>query len=155
MNFIKKVIECGYYNLLRKPKAKSEFEVAEVSSLQFGYHSSRGPEELLGSLLSAIGDEKAKPRSKILIAQLMEYEWRAGKVVHAGSVHSESNSDVGRAHGDVAIGAACGWLGVRKQGLLRSEIILKPTQTEQAKFGSVGWRVEEAKRKTSTDRYIF
>ena len=152
-NFIKKCVECGYYNMIRKPKA--EFEVADRSSSQFGYHSNRGPQEIIGSLLAAIGDDKAKPRSEIIIAQLLEYEWKGGKVVHAGSMNSESGADFGKAHGDVAIAAAMGWLGVTKQQMLKCDKIVKPMATTDAPLGSIGWRAEEAKRAKTSERYVW
>lgn len=118
-NFIKKVKECGYFHVYRRKGDESEAAATVTSKL--GFFSRQGPTETLGPLIESISNSESTIRSEVIISQLLEYEWSGGKVVHKSSSANDDEADKGKAHGDVAIAAGMGWIGVVEMGLLNLE----------------------------------
>ena len=107
--FINAVKERGYYNVYLRKQADV---IGGKYTRKLGWYNSDGGNQILGRLMHDLGRGEAKIRSELICDQFLEYEWKAGKLVHAASDTSDSASDKGKAHGDVAIAAACGWQGV-------------------------------------------
>jgi hypothetical protein len=73
---------------------------------------------LLNRLQVAIAERAFTPRSKALVSEMPEYEWRNGKVVHVGSTKVADESSRGKAHGDRVIAAALAWLECVEEPIL-------------------------------------
>lgn len=138
--FKNKVIACEYFNMYRR--SRSEVEAYESPTSKLGWYSSKGPEVLLRGLFAAFSSGEAKPRSSTLLEQCEEYEWNNGKVIHKASVNSDSHSGKGAAHGDCAVAAGLGWLGVEtaKQLTVDGKPKLAPEDPDAYPEGSIGWR---------------
>lgn len=138
--FKNKVIACEYFNMYRR--SRSELEVFESPTSKLGWNSTKGPEVLLRGLFAAFTTGDAKPRSSVLLEQCEEYEWNNGKVIHKASANSDSHSGKGAAHGDCAVAAGLGWLGVEtsKQLTADGKPKLAPEDPDAYPEGSIGWR---------------
>ena len=136
--FINKVKELRYWNVYVR-KAKDVFH--EEFTKKIGYVNSDAGAEILGRLQEAMGKGIATVRDKRIVDQFLEYEWKAGRLVHAGAETSESESDKGKTHGDIAIASACGWLGVTS-----NPVHAMPIAEPEPEFGTVGWRFKEQEK---------
>lgn len=133
--FMNRVKALGYWNLYVR-------DVKDViynkKTQKIGYTNSDKGAEVLGRLQEAMARNSCKVRDSRIVDQFLEYEWKNGKLVHAGAESSEAESDKGLTHGDIAIAAACGWLGVKA----------RPAETTTVKdpepeFGTVGYRFKQ------------
>tara|TARA_R110000824_G_scaffold13979_3_gene60110 strand:- start:9544 stop:11427 length:1884 start_codon:yes stop_codon:yes gene_type:complete len=135
VTFMNKVKSLGYWNLYVR-------EVKDVihneKTRKVGYTNTDKGAEILGRLQEAMSRNNCKVRDQRIVDQFLEYEWKNGRLVHAGSESSESESDKGLTHGDIAIAAACGWLGVMAKPAAVTEI-KDPTP----QFGTVGYRMQQ------------
>jgi len=133
--FINEVKEVGYWNIYRR-------NVEQIGwyekTKKLGYQNQDKGTKLLSSLQDAMAMSKLKIRSKAVVDELLEYEWEGGKLSHAGSKISDSESDKGMTHGDVAIAAGCSWLGVGD-----SPVTKKDTPKADPKEGSMAFRLKE------------
>lgn len=150
--FKSKCIACGYWNLYRR--RDNEYEAVPTATSKLGWNSSYGPEPLLRGLLSGIADGLCTIRSSVLAAQLEEYEFDAGKLIHKASKHNDSQSDKGKLHGDAAVAGGLGWLGVETQAQLKPKHGLNTErgpddpdwQPDQIPLYCPAYRIAEAKK---------
>jgi hypothetical protein len=56
-----------------------------------------------------------------MLAELNEYSWKNGKIIHVGSTKTDDESAKGRAHGDRVIAACLAWHVCAEQPLLTPE----------------------------------
>lgn len=139
--FINKVKSLGYWNLyVREVKDVMHNE----KTRKIGYSNSDRGAEILGRLQEAMARNQCKVRDKRIVDQFLEYEWKNGKLVHAGSESSKSESDKGLTHGDIAIASACGWLGVTSK-----PATLAPIADPEPEFGTVGYRFRQQELEAS------
>ena len=127
--------ETGYPDVYRR-------EVRHIGHKQItkklGYQNQDGGAAIIGLLHMALHQRKAVLRSEKVVSQLLEYERKAGKLVHAASLTTESDSGRGELHGDVAIAASAGWMGVRERPGSKPEEA--PREPEP---GTVGYRLKQ------------
>lgn len=142
--FLNKLLECQYWNIYRRNR--SEEEVVPTATSKLGYYNSKGAEGVLRGLLAALTTGEAKLRSCVCAEQLEEYEFDAGKVVHKASAESESESDKGRQHGDAAVAAGMGWLGVETLKQLAGEEGVKAEEPQDIPMHSFAWRMRERRK---------
>jgi hypothetical protein len=76
---------------------------------------------LLQALQEAMADRAFTPRSKALLEELPEYEWRLGKIVHMGSAKSKDDAAKGKAHGDRVIAASLAWLACIEEPVIMDD----------------------------------
>lgn len=130
--FMNRVKALGYWNIYVR-------EVKDVihneKTRKIGYVNTDRGAEILGRLQEAMARKQCEVHDKRIVDQFLEYEWKNGKLVHAGAESSQSESDKGLTHGDIAIAAACGWLGVTSK-----PVSLRPTEELKPEFGTVGYR---------------
>lgn len=100
-----------YWNVYHR-QSREVFGTKTLKAM--GYVNTDGGQEILGALTKAMRNGKAKVNSRKIIAQMMEYEFKSGRLVHAGEQSTDSQAEKGKQHGDCAIGAAVGWHGVIK-----------------------------------------
>lgn len=150
--FINKIIACQYWNVYRR--SRSEIEAVETKTSKLGWFSSAGPESILSGMFAAFANGLAKPRSEVMLAQVEEYEWSAGKVIHKASASNDSQADKGKAHGDAAVAGALGWLGVETAKVLDDGKPKAKTANQEDEYpeGSIGWRRKQREIEQSRDR---
>jgi hypothetical protein len=143
------MVLCEYWNCYRR--SQSELEAVETPTSKLGWFSTKGPEVLLRGLLAAFTTGEAKPRSVVLLEQIEEYEWSNGQVIHKSSASNDSQADKGKQHGDAAVGAGLGWLGVETAKQLAVNIKAKNAPDEDVyPEGTVGYRRQQ--RETERER---
>lgn len=140
--FKRKVLECEYWNwFIRK---RSEEELVETATSKLGWHSKDGAEGIIRELLAGFSSGEATPRSVALLDQIEEYEFDNGKVVHKASQKSDRHSDKGKQHGDCAVAAGLGWLGVKTAKQLAINQKAKSAPDEDVfPEGSIGYRRQQ------------
>lgn len=119
---------------------------------KIGYRNGDGGAAILQSLHSAIDSGEAKLRSSLVADQMLEYEWDGGNLKHAASGNSASESEKGLAHGDRAIAAAMGWLGVCRRPVEDDRKESSPE--DDMPVGCMAWRFkqrEETRERSATD----
>lgn len=67
--------------------------------------------KLLEQLQIGMAEGAFTPRSKELLEECPEYEWKNGRIVHVGSARTTDEGSKGKAHGDRVIAAAIAWFG--------------------------------------------
>lgn len=143
--FKNKMVECEYWNCYRR--SQSDLEAFETPTSKLGWFSTKGPEVLLRGLLAAFTTGEAKPRSVVLLEQIEEYEWSNGQVIHKSSASNDSQADKGKQHGDAAVGAGLGWLGVETAKQLAINIKAKSAPDEDVyPEGTLGYRRQQRER---------
>jgi len=139
--FMNRVKELGYWNVYVR---KSKDVIFDQFTKKVGYVNQDAGAEILGRLQEAMARNECRVRDRRIVDQFLEYEWKAGRLVHAGAETSDSESDKGKTHGDIAIASACGWLGVTtKPGVIAQQ----PDATPE--FGTVGWRFKEQEQQAA------
>lgn len=134
--FINSARETGYSNLYLREVTD---DISKSTTKKIGYFNNDGGAAILGRLQSDMIKGLCKVRSSRIIQQFLEYEWRGGKLVHASSETSDSESDKGRTHGDVAIAAAVGYLPVMSYSRLTEE----EQEDTEYELGTFGWRQQQ------------
>lgn len=134
--FINSVRETGYSNLYLR---EVQDDISKTVLKKVGYFNRDGGAEILGQLQADMVNGSCKVRSARIIQQFLEYEWRGGKLVHASSETSDSESDKGKTHGDVAIAAAVGYLAVKGYSRLSEE----EQEDSEYELGTYGWRQQQ------------
>lgn len=136
--FMNKVKSLGYWNIYSR---EVKDIIYQEKTKKIGYVNSDAGAEILGRLQEAMSKRQCTVRDKRIVDQFLEYEWKAGRLVHAGAETSDSESDKGKTHGDIAIASACGWLGVTTKPAFVA--IEKDSNPE---FGTVGYRFKEQEK---------
>lgn len=142
--FLNKLLECQCWNIYRR--IRSDEEAAPTPTSKLGYFSSKGPEGVLRGLLSALTTGDAKMRSEIAALELLQYQYKGGKVQHVGSARNASESDKGAAHGDAAVAAGMAWHGVETLKQLSADGVVKVAVESEITEGTFAWRQRERKR---------
>jgi hypothetical protein len=73
---------------------------------------------LFENFQAAMATGSFTPRSKELLEECPQYEWKNGKIVHIGSTKTDDESGKGKAHGDRVIAAALAWLVCEEEPVL-------------------------------------
>ena len=73
------------------------------------------------TLQAAMAQGAFVPRSKLLLEEMPQYEWKGGRIVHSGSAKTQDESAKGRAHGDRVIAAALAWHVCDQEPMLTHE----------------------------------
>jgi hypothetical protein len=144
--FMNRVKELGYWNVYVR-EVKDVFHTEKTKKI--GYYSTDAGAEILGRLQEAMAKNQCKVRDKRIIDQFLEYEWKAGRLVHAGSQSSEGESDKGKTHGDIAIASACGWVGVTSK-----PVFIAPPEDPDPEFGTVGYRLKQQELQAERDTVV-
>jgi len=133
LQFMKVLAQEGYHNMYRQGRDQLG---SEKKTKKYGYQNQDSGTVILGSLQDSMRMMQVVIRSETILTEMLEYEMGSnGRIFHAGAKNSESNADKGMTHGDVAIAAACGWLGVKD-----SEVIKVKGEKEPPKRETVGHR---------------
>lgn len=144
--FMNKVRELSYWNLYVR-EVKDVFHTEKTKKI--GYYSTDAGADILGRLQESMARNQCKVRDKRIVDQFLEYEWKAGRLVHAGSQSSEGESDKGKTHGDIAIAAACGWLGVTSK-----PVFVAPPVDPKPEFGTVGYRQKMQAEQNARNTFV-
>ena len=114
--------------------------------------SEKNKESILNQFARAIGEQVLVVRAREVFAEAGDYVFKAGKVVHARSVHTTDESAKGYSHGDRVMSAALGWEALRKR------VIQAPQKlVEEAPYGSPAWRdrnTEAGQRRHKEERVL-
>ena len=137
--FMRKVQDTRYWNVYRR---KVKMVASERVTEKLGYANTEGPEEMLGPLGKAIGSGACKLNSERIISQCLEYTVKAGRVVHTRAESSDVEADKGKLHGDCAIAAGAGWIGV----LESPKRIAKRPSVADPDPSSLAWRLSQEKK---------
>lgn len=133
--FVRAVREIGYGNVYVRD-ADMISSLSSKKLRKIGVHNNDRGTLVLSGLMDAMRRNRAIVRSERVVAQLFQYEWAAdGKVIH-GSV---TDDDGQKTHGDIAIAAATGFLGVRERPAREEP---QPEETEYPMW-SIGWRHQQ------------
>lgn len=111
---------------------------------EIGWRSDqREKKALLDNLRTAVHRAKTTVKSERVPAEMTEYQYENGKLVHRRSEETDDETGKGDGHADVLIAYACAWEGIRDQPL-------KPEAPPEAAvpWGSLAWmdRVEKQER---------
>ena len=157
--FVKKVLECQYWNMYRHRGSGSGYEAYSTPTSKYGWVNTKGVEPLLRGMLSAIADGKFTVRSLVIADQIEEYELDNGKLIHKASKFNDSASDKGLLHGDAAVAAGCAWLGCETQNILKpkhGEKKIGPDNPDyvpdEIPMHCIAWRRREADRAKDNQR---
>lgn len=136
--FINTVREAGYTNLYLRRVAD---DISKMTTTKIGYFNRDGGAEILEKLQADMANRICKVRSMKIVSQFLQYEWQGGKLVHAGAETSDSQSDKGKTHGDVAIAAAAGYIPVANYRPHPED----GEGMQDGKYlpGTVGWRMQQ------------
>lgn len=149
--FINSARDTGYSNFYLRTVVD---DIAKSSTKKIGYYNADGGAHILGMLQADMGNDICKVRSAKIVDQFLQYEWKAGKLIHAGAFSSDSEADKGKTHGDVAIAAAAGYIPVRSF----KTYVEEDDKREDFEVGTYGWRqnlYDQAERNREEDPYIF
>lgn len=89
------------------------------------------------------------PRSKLLVEECGQYEWKNGKIVHVGSTKTQDEGGKGKAHGDRTIAASVAWMGCTDEPFISDDDEISETA---APPGSMAERLMEYDRRHGPHR---
>jgi hypothetical protein len=144
--FIKELKEIGYHHIYRRVVAD---EKVDKRTKKIGWFTPRdGVGGILSELIDACVRKEAEIRSELIFAQIAEYVWKDGKIVHKASVSKLDASHGVSTHGDCAVAAALSLVGVKSKP--RKAVVVH-TKTP-AKYGSDEWLDKYLENRAAAER---
>lgn len=137
--FFRRMDELGYKNIYYQDQSHLSYKKKTEKP---GWWSTDDLRLSALSALSAVMEMgELTPRDHDFVAELGEYRFHNGKVVHSRSLVTDDESSRGAAHGDRVISMAVAWMAVadRPQGKVASK-------RQNAPYGSMLQRMEEYER---------
>ena len=102
---------------------------------KLGYHNSDGGKDILERMQAGLDSGQCVIRDVAVLQECSHYIYKNGKITHALAQATDDESAKGRAHGDRAIAAACGFLGVKEHPISKEQV-----ETIDPPYGSMAWR---------------
>ena len=74
--------------------------------------------KLFEAMQEGMAEERFTPRSKRMLEECGEYEWRNGKIIHVASRKTEDEGAKGKPHADHVVAGALAWYGCEEEPLV-------------------------------------
>jgi len=146
-SFMKELVEeIGYENVYYRER---EIVGLHQKTQQPGFWMTNDDTKLklFESMQEAMAEGSFRPRSRAMIDECKQYEWKNGKIIHVGSTKTDDEGSKGKAHGDRVIAASLAWMGCTEEPFTGEE-----NEAETPVFeGTMAARLAETDRNRQED----